>query len=194
VSKWRIEHPNAELPKSIEDLNNPKTEGQARRQRYARKKRAEGHTVTPYSNRVRLPNLWTHLNRVSQRGLGRDEVAERIGISVNALFAYSQPQGRTCAKDVAQDLAKLLGVTLEELEKDPLESVIRQYHHYVFLPNLNTLRQECGLTWPALSEKVGISKSSLTDYGLGRRRCSPERTQKIATALAVTVEELRGKG
>lgn len=57
---------------------------------------------------------------------------------------------------------------------------------------VRVLREEAKMTLKTVSELVGCSIAFLSDVELNRRGAKPETWQRIADALGVTVQELRG--
>jgi DNA-binding XRE family transcriptional regulator len=129
---------------------------------------------------------------VSVRGFGRVEVAKEVGISESTLYSLGH-EGRLCRLDVAEKLAELLGTTVDDLRQPPEEPVIRQWHLYLTLHNLNSIRKAQGLTWSEVAAKTELSESSLKHYGAKAHRCLPQMAQHIADALGVSLEELKGE-
>ena len=54
------------------------------------------------------------------------------------------------------------------------------------------LRKENGLTQKELAEKVGISRSIISDYEIGRIRLYDDVIIRVALALKVTTDEILG--
>lgn len=60
------------------------------------------------------------------------------------------------------------------------------------VPRLRDARDRRGLTLKQLAERSGVALSSLNRLENGRHLAYPSTVQKIAAALNVTVEQLRG--
>lgn len=58
--------------------------------------------------------------------------------------------------------------------------------------NIRDIRNGQGLTQVQLAEMANVSQPYLLDLEKGRRGAKPETWQRIADALNVTVDELRG--
>jgi transcriptional regulator with XRE-family HTH domain len=59
-----------------------------------------------------------------------------------------------------------------------------------FAPRLKELRQQAGLTQPALAEKAGLSKAGIANLEQGRREPSLATAVALAAALSVDVTQL----
>ncbi|PTW45674.1 helix-turn-helix domain-containing protein [Rhodovulum kholense] len=57
--------------------------------------------------------------------------------------------------------------------------------------NITALIEKSGLSRKQVCERSGVSRSMLSLIESGKRQVSPERAQKLAAVLGVTVEELR---
>ena len=59
--------------------------------------------------------------------------------------------------------------------------------------NLKEIRLARGMTQEQLADKVGIERTSITNYELGTREPSLDTLRKLAEALDCTLDELIGR-
>jgi transcriptional regulator with XRE-family HTH domain len=64
--------------------------------------------------------------------------------------------------------------------------------HAVIGQRIARLRKVLGITQKELAEKIGVTRTIITDYENGRVRIYDEMLARLATALGVTTDEILG--
>lgn len=143
-----------------------------------------------------------------QKGLSQKELSEKIGLkSVQGLqkIEYGDFHPK---KETLQKIAKVLGVSIIELDDDLKETVDRwnQEHDIKTLPEdcrpeettfgerLKTIRKEKGFTQKSLGLACGLKESSaestIRKYEIGSRKPRDKALEKLANVLECDKYEL----
>lgn len=139
-----------------------------------------------------------------QKGLSQKELSEKIGLkSVQGLqkIEYGDFHPK---KETLQKIAKVLGVSIIELDDDLKETVDRwnQEHDIKTLPEdcrpeettfgerLKTIRKEKGFTQKSLAKETGLAEITIRQYETGRYKPKDEALEKLANVLECDKYEL----
>lgn len=139
-----------------------------------------------------------------QKGLSQKELSEKIGLkSVQGLqkIEYGDFHPK---KETLQKIAKVLGVSIIELDDDLKETVDRwnQEHDVKTIPEdcrpeettfgerLKTIRKEKGFTQKSLAKETGLAEITIRQYEIGRCKPKDEALEKLANVLECDKYEL----
>lgn len=139
-----------------------------------------------------------------QKGLSQKELSEKIGLkSVQGLqkIEYGDFHPK---KETLQKIAKVLGVSIIELDDDLKETVDRwnQEHDIKTIPEdcrpeettfgerLKTIRKEKGFTQKSLAKETGLAEITIRQYEIGRYKPKDEALEKLANVLECDKYEL----
>jgi transcriptional regulator with XRE-family HTH domain len=131
------------------------------------------------------------------RGLGRAELAERAGITRQALGAIIRGGTKSPSAGSAMAIAKALGITVEALFQGTGETGSSKLGRPALIPLspfgavLIRRMDVLGLTRDDLSKKTGIHGVTIWRWMRGKSRVPFDSACKLARVLRVPVTELQ---
>lgn len=133
------------------------------------------------------------------KGLTQEELGHMLGVEKSAVAKYEKGRVVNLKQATLKKLSEILDVSISEMfdesnemfseqEADPLTDI-----RAVFSKNLRTLVTRTGKFRKEVSEDIGVSYSTFSEWCTGKKYPRPESLEALARYFGVSVLELIGE-